>query len=432
MKVERIEVVGADGTVRTVHGEPRNNSALLAQVEGQTEPQLSEPVLARATVPKFPEAAWRGIFGAYRSAMRSATEASDAFHFAALWARCAVAVGRRVSFFYGMHLYPNVYLVCFGPTGDRKTTATRRATELGECKIVHGGGSGEGLADEFSGAEPGEGLLIHTEEFSQILRPGRWDGSTLKPFLTQCFDCPERYQVKFRREPIELNRPTPSLLAGTTPDWFWQDVSARDFQGGFGNRILFFTGQRKADVPLPEEPDLDSICRQLYELASIGPCQAHLEPKARELWETFYRAWSAEESKRDPLVLAAVQRIPAYALKLAMLYACAERTVPQISCDQLKAAILVANYGTECVAELLSLQHAGTNPRKELERRIIAFVSVQPRGVTTKREIYRALQRHYKDAEDFDRAFRTLEKAGELFTQSAGRKSVWVSLEPLE
>jgi hypothetical protein len=211
-------------------------------------------------LPSFPKAAWRGIFADYRAALEQTTEASDAFHFAALWARCAVALGRRVSFPYAMQLFPNVYLVCFGATGDRKTTATRIGTKLGSpYKLISGGGSGEGLADEFSGAEIGQSLLIHAEEFSQILRPGRWDGSTLKPFLTQCFDCPERYEMKFRKDPIEIDQPTPSLLAGTTADWFWQDFQGRDFQGGFGNRIFFFAAWMRSRISNRARPVL---CRK--------------------------------------------------------------------------------------------------------------------------------------------------------------------------
>lgn len=383
-------------------------------------------------LPPFPKAAWRGIFANYRAAMERATEASDAFHFAALWARCAVALGRRVSFHYAMQLFPNVYLVCFGATGDRKTTATRIGAKLGSpYKLISGGGSGEGLADEFSGAQPGQGLLLHAEEFSQILRPGRWDGSTVKPFLTQCFDCPEQYQMKFRKDPIEIEQPTPSLLAGTTPDWFWQDFQGRDFQGGFGNRIFFFTGERKPDVPLPEAPNLEAISHAVDALAVIEPCEARFEPNARELWTKFYGAWGAEDSKRDPLLLAAVQRIPAYILKIGMLYAALEGTLPEIVYEQLAAAILVGRYGEACAVELLALQNAGTNARKELERRILAFVAKAQGGLPTKRTVYRALQRHYRDAQEFNQALESLVRAGVLFTREAERGSVLVSTEPI-
>jgi hypothetical protein len=391
-----------------------------------------QPEPKPATIPEFPNAAWRGLFADYRTTMEQATEASDAFHFAALWARCAVALGRSVRFQYGMPLYPNVYLACFGATGDRKTTATRMATEIGSpFKIVRGGGSGEGLADEFSKAEPGQGLLLYAEEFSQVLRAGRWDGATLIPFLTQCFDCPERYEMKFRKSPVDLKQPTPSLLAGVTPDWFWQDFRPRDFQGGFGNRLFFFAGARKPAMPLPESPFLEAISRAVDALETITPCEARLDAKARVLWEGFYRAWDDEESRRDQLLLAAVKRIPAYALKLAMLYAAQEGTLPEITCDQLSAAIRVGRYGENCTKELLSLQNTGTNPRKELERRILELLDSEPTGITTKREIYKRLWRHYPDAETFNRAFDALHRAGELFTKSAGRGSVWVSREPL-
>jgi len=428
MKVARVESVGADGEPRVLYdaGDPNSNG------QAKPEPEL-EPQRERGTLPEFPKVAWRGLFADYRAATERATEASDAFHFAALWARCAVALGRRVRFPYGMQLFPNVYLVCFGPTGDRKTTATRMGTEIGTTfKIVRGGGSGEGLADEFSSAEPGQGFLLYAEEFSQVLRPGRWDGATLIPFLTQCFDCPPRYEMKFRKSPVELEQPTPSLLAGATPNWFWQDFRANDFQGGFGNRLFFFAGARKPAVPLPESPSLEVISCGVDALAAIQPCEARFDTKSCVPWDKFYRVWDAEESRRDPLLLAAVKRIPAYILKLAMLYAALETTLPEITCEQLEAAILVGRYGEDCAKELLSLQNSGTNPRKELERRILALVDAEPSGAVTKREIYKRLWRHYPDAEAFNRAFDSLVRAGELFTKHEGRGRVRVSREPLD
>jgi len=407
--------------------------SLLAKAEALGEPKETEQEQqwVRTALPEFPEAAWRGWFGNYRAAMERATEAGDAYHFAALWARCAVALGRRIHFSYGMQLFGNVYLVCFGPTGDRKTTATRKSAEIGSAfKIVRGGGSGEGLADEFSGAEPGQGLLLYAEEFSHVLRPGRWDGATLIPFLTQCFDCPARYQMKFRKSPVELEQPTPSLLAGATPDWFWQDFRLRDFHGGFGNRLFFFTGAHKPAMPLPETPNLEAVSRAVDALADTQPCEARFDAKARALWEKFYLAWDAEEQRRDPLLLAAAKRIPAYVLKLGMVYAALERTLPEITSEQLSASILVGRFGEECTRELLSLQNAGTNPRKELERRILAFVARQS-SVPSKREVYRALARHYKDTEEFNRALDSLVKAGVLFTKEIERGSILVSAGPM-
>jgi hypothetical protein len=92
----------------------------------------------------------------------------------------------------------------------------------------------------------------------------------------------------------------------------------------------------------------------------------------------------------------------------------------------------VGRYGEACVQEMLALQNAGTNPKKELERRILAFVGAEPRAVTTKRAVYRALHRHYPDAQAFSHSFDSLVRAGELFARSGGRGSVLVSREPLD
>jgi hypothetical protein len=80
----------------------------------------------RAMPPPFPEIAWRGIFDEYREAMSGTTEASDVAHFAALWTAAAANLGRRVSIFAGDEIFPNVYILFYGPTGDKKTTAKRR------------------------------------------------------------------------------------------------------------------------------------------------------------------------------------------------------------------------------------------------------------------------------------------------------------------
>jgi hypothetical protein len=103
-----------------------------------------------------------------------------------------------------------------------------------------------------------------------------------------------------------------------------------------------------------------------------------------------------------------------------------------MTCDQLAASILVGRYGEDCAKELLSLQNCGTNPRKELERRILVLVNADPSGATTKRDIYKRLWRHYSDAEGFNRAFDSLVRAGELFTKVGRRASVLVSMEPLD
>lgn len=378
----------------------------------------------------LPAGVWRGVFDDYRKAMKEATEAPDVFHFSTLLVRAGAALGRRVWFSYGMKLYPNFYVVNFGPTGDRKTTAQRYFDHLGSApvKVIRGAGSGEALADEFQNLEGATPCVIALEEFAELARRGRWEGATVLQFLTTCFDCPPRYELKFRKKPVCIEEPTPNLVAGTTPDWFWQSARLADFQGGFGNRILFFTGTRKAAIPFPCEPDLTMIAMKVDALEKVANGPARPSADARGLWEAFYRAWESAQQKRDPMLRVAVERIPAYVIKVAMVYGAFEGSLPEITRDQLGASVLVGDYCTNCAEELLSLQNSGTNPTKELERRILAFVTQAPSRQTTKREIYKALWRHYSDASQFDRSFRALVNAGELHAEPGPRGTWLVSI----
>src|ERR1700722_16368126 len=82
-----------------------------------------------------------------------------------------------------------------------------------------------------------EVMCFHSIFLGAVLRQGKWNGSTLLPTLTEIFDCPDKYERKYRKNPISLNFPTCSILACTTQAWFWRDVTESDFEGGFGNRF---------------------------------------------------------------------------------------------------------------------------------------------------------------------------------------------------
>jgi hypothetical protein len=206
----------------------------------------------------LPECVWRGIFGDYRTAMTGSTEASDVAHFAAIWSTIAAALGRSVYSYLGDHVYPNVYLSVFGASGDKKTTAMRRPMQHGlladipGLQVVRNVGTTEGLADALR-ADGQEQCVAYFfwEELSALLTRARWSGSTVLEFMTEAFDCPEEWGTAYRKNPIRIVRPTPTIIAGTTPEWFWKSAQPNDFYGGFGNRFLFLTGPKKPSDPEP-------------------------------------------------------------------------------------------------------------------------------------------------------------------------------------
>jgi hypothetical protein len=340
-----------------------------------------EPAVEIDRAESFPEIAWRSIFADYREAMKSTTEASDVAHFGALWAAAAATLGRRLYMFSGERIYPNVYVVQFGPTGDKKTTCQRLALNRGlipaEVHIHRQLGSMEGLAEVLGQSNNGGDSvsLFFWEELSQLFAHARWAGSTILEFFTEAFDCPDEWGKTYKKNPINVSRPTPSILSGSTPEWFWKNADQGDFYGGFGNRLVFLTGPRKPPMPSPSEPSADLLLcvkEAFKRIGSIAPQQCVFNPQAARIWDKFYRDWDGKE--RLGLYGAATRRIHVFVRKLAMVYAAFEKTVPEITADQLKAAIGVGLYAAECARLLIESRNSTVRPEGEIENRVLEWV----------------------------------------------------------
>jgi hypothetical protein len=362
--------------------------------------------------PQFPEIAWRSVFRDYRQAVEGSTEASDVAHFAALWAATASALGRRVSMFSGFQTYPNIYVAFFGGTGDKKTTAMRSVFSLLSegVLLIPSVGSTEGLIElvkDKSETRSYDSQLYFWEEFSSLLSRARWSGSTLLEFLAETFDCPDKWELSYRKKnKVTIESPTPSIICGTTAEWFWKSARPEDFHGGFGNRFLFLTGERKPPIPEPTEPDraaLVSIRERIAALSSITPVRVHWSPDARRRWTEFYLDW--ETRPREPLLAAATKRIHLYARKLAMAYAAVEGTLPEITSDQARAAIAVALYAANCAERLIDERVKNESDEAELEGRIVRWAGRNPGGKV--RYLQQAMGR-YADAIRFNRTLAAL------------------------
>jgi hypothetical protein len=346
--------------------------------------------------------------------MRGTSEAPDTAHFTALWAVAAACLRRRVSFYYAFPHFPNVYLVNFGRTGDSKTSAGRQGLrflpEQG-VKLLRGVGSAEALGDWMQQPEEGPAVshLLFIEELATLLTRGGWEGSTLLSFLTETFDTPDKYEVPFRKNPVLVQEPTPSLVAGTTIEWLWKGLREIDVHGGFGNRIFYMTGTPKPPIPLPAKPNSDALAEvrdHLQRLANHPTMELFFQPDAQQLWHEFYLAWKA--TTWADLTQAAVKRVPTYIVKLSMVYACFEGT-SLITADQLKAAIKVGHYGAKCADQLMN-RHRQHTVQGKCEARVLAVLAEADLPAW---QIHRRISGSYT-AEELARAVRALEAAGAL------------------
>jgi len=323
-----------------------------------------------------------------------------------------------VSMYAGNQIFPNAYLLFFGSTGDKKTTAARRILDYSllheSVQVVPNVGSPEGMLDALqqSAHDPAV-YLCFFEEISTLLKHARWQGSTLLEFFTETFDCPQVYRPAYRRIRAEINRPTPSVLAGTTPEWFWKNAQAEDFHGGFGNRFIFFTGSKKRPLPWPvrvDESKIESFASRLHSLATIPQTTVAFSPQAKRLFGEFYVDWEREE--RSGLYGAAVKRIPMYVHKLGMLYAACENTLPEVTCDQTEASIAVGRFAAECARVLVDLKSTQPRPEGELEQRFLAWL--EKHDGSRKRYMQQTLSKYAGSCEIFNRILLNLQRADRI------------------
>jgi hypothetical protein len=396
------------------------------------------PSATAGGLPAFPEIAWRGLFGDYRDAMQGSTEASDVAHFATFWAAVAVRLGREIHMYSGSRVYPNAFIAFHGPTGDKKTTAQRRINK-DECHLlehapqiglVDSGGSAEGLATALAKISSGCYLLIF-EEFATILAMMRWPNSTLPTFFTVTYDCPDKFDREFRKNPIHIVAPTPSILAMTTPEWFWLHAEPDDFFGGALNRFFFLAGAKKEPIPNPNPFNQERIRRiktQIEDRCSALPFpsdhpdrRARWTPNAQDLWNRYYRKTATTEHKG--LLAAALKRHHIYIRKLGMVYAFIEGTFPEITAEQLLAAIAVSSYSAQCTRQLLEMQ--GQSPesdrRREQELRCIEWLKKHP-GQQRLRNMQQKICHRKGDSEMFNRIIQSLERTDQIIiTREQGK-----------
>jgi hypothetical protein len=242
----------------------------------------------------------------------------------------------------------------------------------------------------------------------------RFDGGALMAHLTETFDCPDTWERKFRKKPINVTAPTPTVLTGTTSDWFWKNARADDFHGGFLNRFLWMSGTKKPPIPNPAEVNGERIHDIKQHLATLeektDERAAHWTTEASKLWEHFYiRTRSVQP---DGILGAALKRSHVYVRKLCLIYAWLEGTYPEILADQLQASLAVIAYSTKCTQQLIEMQNQGDERRRELEHRVIEYVRKHPG------ERYRTLQQricdHKGDSETLHRVVRSLEATDQI------------------
>jgi len=412
---------------------------------GPIAPQAAGTRRLDEAAPQLPPEAWLPPFALYREAVADSTEASDEDHFFSLAAVAGCYLGRRVGVFYGRLIHPTLYVALIGPTGDKKTTAQRRAIEVGDMlRLARLGaiGSSEGLIDwlatlemapehllafsewrKSTGAEPWtplcpehrRGLLVLEELATLLLKAANEATSSLISVLTGLYDQPDFYNPQLRGRKVLAERPTLGLLAASTAAWVETYLKASDVAGGFANRFCWVTGPAKPAKPRPPRPDVGKLgavaeaIEAAYHRWDAGTV-FDFSPAADKLWAVFYTDWTARARADSGPTAELTRRTPEHAVKLALLYAALGLKGPVIEEEHMAAAVKVAAYLEASTRHALGEGGlGGVSVQKQAENRILALLADGP---MKRRDLQNRLHTRRWTARDFNSALEALLKAG--------------------
>lgn len=174
-------------------------------------------------------------------------EYPDAFPLYALFAVTAAAINGRIQVNPEGEpcVFTNTYVVLYGGSGSRKSTAIRHAKWLlseavEEAPILPQSFTMESLISRLARDsdlnEKGAGLIL-SDELSDLIGGAEYKMQNTK-FLTDIWDCPGVWMRETQSHGQEvINNPYVSLLAASAPDWL-EETDPAALAGGFLRRVL--------------------------------------------------------------------------------------------------------------------------------------------------------------------------------------------------
>lgn len=274
----------------------------------------------------------------------SESEAPTQFHFGAMLTVIAASMGRHPLISWeAFPTFPNIYTLLIGPTGCRKSTSIRLATDLiadtlPNLNILPNEGSHQGFAKElrmrnWQGSPVSDGLII-ASELTVLLGGDRYK-TDIHKWFTDWYDCPEKWtRALASQESYELIKPYVCFVGASNIDWM-RNMSADTVKGGYLPRHLIFEAQGRRHIKAV--PKFNATLAQELKsqiggrITKVQPFM-HLSPDAEKALVTWYEGHVAlqEDSTHDDLFAAWLARKLPHALKVAAVWQLADGGRPDV------------------------------------------------------------------------------------------------------
>lgn len=303
--------------------------------------------------PEIDPAAYRGLFGRAVMLVDPHTEGDPVGVLVSMIAAFGNAIGRGPYMQIGASRHHgNLGIGIVGDSSKGRKGSTwdpvenlMHAADQGwtEHRIQTGLSSGEGLINEVRDpikapdkegvvkvVDPGvsdKRLLVMESELSQALKVMKREGNTLSPTLRNAWDG-RSLKTMVKHSPLKATDPHVTILGHITRTELGRHLTETELANGLANRFIWIMARRSKSLPFGGEwnkADLAPVVRELSDALGFASRERRLEwsTEARPVWGSLYESLTED---RPGMFGAVTSRAEAQTLRLAMLYALADRS----------------------------------------------------------------------------------------------------------
>jgi len=370
--------------------------------------------------PEADTAMFHGVLGDLVRDASDFTEADPAALMASLLTFSAAVIGNQpylaVS---GLKFSPAFFTVLVGHSSHgRKGTSAHVVRIIRDIAVPdldpsfnrRGFGSGEGLISRLAEAEDRR-MLIHEDEFAQLLTVTNREGSTLSAITRMAWDgVPLENNVKGAE--MVVSDYHLGILGHITLDELKRTLNPKEVSNGFGNRFLWIASHRRKLVVWDDEIGSDAfmVSRVVGNAKILGKrlgAAKHVDrvkfsDEALDAWADLYEAGCDSASGTSEELSA---RWEAQLLRLALTFALLDGST-SVEVAHLTAAQAVWNYSAATVKYVFG-DSSGDPTADRLQE---ALKAAGPEGLTFT-EIQKSWSGHLS-VRNRDNAIALLEEAG--------------------
>ncbi len=243
------------------------------------------------------------------------------------------------------------------------------------------------------------------------------------PILADLWDAKDIFEYGTKTQgKFVIDKPTVSLLGGSTTEWLVQSIPHSAVGGGFTRRVNFvYAKARDKHLPWPTI-SVGAIVQNLVEdLRGLAQLRGEMRfaKDAEAVFESIYNTSDADDFD-DEATAAYKSSMWAHATKLAMVLSAAESDALVITKEHITTAVAAVKEVSKDIG--MVFRAVGESSMVHAVDKVLQFIELK--GYCTRADIQRALWRHVSSS-DLDVILNTLCTGGLVDFKQQGNKVIY-------